>query len=214
MKPNLKDMRLFIWDFDGTLMDTYPVTFAAHLRLALADLGHELSHEEVMVQLMDNLPNAIRYYAEKFDLPELPALYKFYEAQGPIAPPPVFPQVKEVLARIRGLGGVNCIFTHRRASIYPMLELGGLRQEFAEIITPDDVPPFAVKPAPDTVLYLMEKYGGAPETTVMVGDRECDLGSGRNAGCHTLHLLTPAVPEYPACDWRIENYGQMLDMLK
>lgn len=214
MKPNLKDMRLFIWDFDGTLMDTYPVTFAAHLRLALADLGHEVSHEEVMVQLMDNLPNAIRYYAMKYDLPELPALYKFYEAQGPVAPPPVFPQVKDVLARIRELGGANCIYTHRRASIYPMLEQGGLRQEFAEIITPDDVPPFAVKPAPDTVLYLMERHGGTPETTVMVGDRECDLGSGRSAGCQTLHLLTPAAPEYPACDWRIENYGQMLDMLK
>ena len=60
----------------------------------------------------------------------------------------------------------------------------------------------------------MDKYGGTPDTTVMIGDRECDLGSGRNAGCHTLHLLTPAAPEYPPCDWRIENYGQMLEMLK
>ena len=213
MKPNLKDMRLFIWDFDGTLMDTYPVTFVSYLQRALQDLGHPASYEDIMQQMMVTVPHAIRYYAQRCNLPQLLDRYIFYRDQGPVAPPAVYPQLKEVLARIRELGGVSCIYTHRGATIFPFLEQGGLRQEFLEIVTPDDAP-FAEKPAPDTVLYLMEKYGGTPETTVMVGDRECDLGSGRNAGCHTLHLLTPAVPEYPACDWRIENYGQMLDMLK
>ena len=213
MKPSLKDMRLFIWDFDGTLMDTYPVTYAAYLQLALQDLGYAVPQAEIIGKMLVNVGHAIDYYAALHHLPQLRDRYEHYHAKGPTAAPKAYPQVKEVLARIRELGGVSCIYTHRGATIFPLLEQGGLRQEFLEIVTPDDAP-FAEKPAPDTVLYLMEKYGGAPATTVMVGDRECDLGSGRNAGCHTLHLLTPAAPEYPACDWRIENYGQMLDMLK
>ena len=213
MKPNLKDMRLFIWDFDGTLMDTYPVTYAAYLQLALQDLGYTVPQAEIIGKMLVNVGHAIDYYAALYRLPQLRNRYEHYHAQGPVAAPKAYPQVEEVLARIRALGGVNCIFTHRDNSIYPMLEHGGLRQEFAEIVIPQD-PPFAAKPAPDTVLYLMERHGGTPETTVMVGDRVCDLGSGRNAGCHTLHLLTPAAPEYPECDWRIENYAQMLDMLK
>ena len=127
--------------------------------------------------------------------------------------PETLPQVKEVLQRVRELGGVNCIYTHRDATIFPMLEHGQLTELFEEIIIPGSNA-FATKPAPDTILYLMEKYGIAPEETVMVGDRACDLESGQNAGCRTLHLLTPVVPQYPPCDWRIENFGQMLDMLK
>lgn len=212
MQPELRTMRLFIWDFDGTLMDTYP-TIASHLRLALQDFGHDATYQEIMAQMMDTIPAAVRYFSELYQLPELKARYDLYHADEADAPADLFPQVKEVLQRIRELGGINCIFTHRGASIYGKLERAGILEEFGGIVTAAD-PQFAAKPAPDSVLYLMEKYGGAPETTVMIGDRECDLGSGRNAGCRTLHLLTPAAPEYPACDWRIENYGEMLEMLQ
>ena len=72
----------------------------------------------------------------------------------------------------------------------------------------------AGKPKRKGYLAAMERMGCTPEQTVMVGDRACDLESGQNAGCRALHLLTPSVPQYPPCDWRIENFGQMLDMLK
>ena len=39
MKPNLKDMRLFIWDFDGTLMDTYPVTSVEEAKEKVRELA-------------------------------------------------------------------------------------------------------------------------------------------------------------------------------
>ena len=158
MQKELNKMRLFIWDFDGTLMDTYPVTFVSYLQRALRDFGHEVSDAEIMKQMLVDVPSAIRYYSELYDLPQLHERYIFYRDQGPIAPPTVFPQLKEVLARIRQIGGVNCIYTHRRASIYPFLELGGLRDAFAEVITPDDVPPFALKPAPDTVRRAIFMY--------------------------------------------------------
>ena len=213
MKQDLKDMRLFIWDFDGTLMDTYPVTFAAYLRLALADFGHTAPEEEIMEKMLVNTGHAVSYYAELYHLPQLRERYKFHQTKGAVAMPKAYPQVADVLDRVRELGGTNCIYTHRDATILPMLAHGQLTNLFEEIIIPGH-DAFASKPAPDTILYLMEKYGIAPEETVMIGDRACDLESGQNAGCRTLHLLTPTVPQYPPCDWRIENFGQMLEMLK
>ena len=71
MQPELKNMRLFIWDFDGTLMDTYPVTFVSYLQRALQDLGHPTSYEEIMQQMMVTVPHAIRYYAQRYVLPQL-----------------------------------------------------------------------------------------------------------------------------------------------
>ena len=210
---NLKDMRLFIWDFDGTLMDTYPVTFNAYLRLALADFGYSAPEAEIMEKMLVNTGHAVNYYTELYDLPQLRKRYQYYGNQGAVAMPETYPQVADVLDRVRALGGISCIYTHRGETIFPMLAYGGLTEKFDEIITPAHAS-FATKPAPDAVLYLMKKYGIPPEQTVMVGDRACDLESGQNAGARTLHLLTPAVPQYPPCDWRIENYAQMLDMLQ
>ena len=109
MRRELKDMRLFIWDFDGTLMDTYPVTFAAYLRLALADFGHCAPEEEIMEKMLVNTGHAVSYYTELHHLPQLRERYKFYEAKGAVAMPKAYPQVVDVLDRVRELGGINCI---------------------------------------------------------------------------------------------------------
>jgi len=38
-----------IWDFDGTLMDTYPVTFVSYLQRALQDLGRDFPGQTVTI---------------------------------------------------------------------------------------------------------------------------------------------------------------------
>ena len=208
----MKNIKLFIWDFDGTLLDTYP-NITRYLQTALRDFGKEVDQTEILEQMMVTIPYAIRHYAELYDLPELRERYYHYYAAEKTDPVRAFPYIKEVLKRVQELGAANYIFTNRGSSIHAMLERAGIAGEFREIVTADD-PGFVVKPAPDTILYLMEKYGGTPENTVMIGDRRCDLESGYNAGCKTLHLLTPSVPQYPACDWRIRDFGEMLELLK
>ena len=208
----MKNIRHFIWDFDGTLMDTYP-NITRYLKLALKDFGIDADQTEILERMMVRIPVAIQQYAEQYSLPELRAHYDMYYANEPNDLVEPFEGVREVLRQIRVNGGFNYIFTHRNRSIHAMLKRAGIDGEFREIITSED-PGFAAKPAPDTILYLMEKYGGTKEDTVMIGDRQCDLGSAYGAGCKTIHLLTPAVPQYPECDWRISNFYEMLEMLK
>lgn len=208
----MKNMKLFIWDFDGTLLDTYP-NITGYLQKALADCGYDVPKNEILERMLDTIPNTIAHYSQLYRIPDLRDRYNEYyknEATDPVRP---FPLIKEVLQRVKQIGAANYIFTNRGTTIYPMLEKAGILGEFEEIVTSAD-PNFAYKPAPDTIFYLMEKYGGTPENTVMIGDRRCDLESGYNAGCKTCHLLTPAVPQYPACDWRIADFGEMLEMLK
>lgn len=208
----MKNMKLFIWDFDGTLLDTYP-NITGYLRSALADCGYDVPQTEILEKMMVTIPHAIHYYSELYQLPDLRERYNRYYAGEATAPVSAFPKVKEVLQQVQKMGAANYIFTNRGTTIYPMLERAGILGEFKEIVTAAD-PNFVVKPAPDTIFYLMKKYGGTPENTVMIGDRCCDLESGYNAGCKTCHLLTPAVPQYPACDWRIRDFGEMLTLLE
>ena len=205
-------MKNFIWDFDGTLMDTYP-NIIRYIKLALSDFGKDADDIEIMKKTAVRIPYAIEYYSELYGIPELLEHYKKYKEAESSDPIRLFPFVDKVLARVREIGGTNYIFTNRGETIYGMLDRAGIRGEFAEIVTSAD-PVFKIKPAPDAILDLMEKYGGTKENTIMRGDRVCDLESGYNAGCKTAFLLTPSVPIYPKCDWHLNNFEEMLDLLK
>ena len=206
----MKNMKLFIWDFDGTLVDSYPNSVGCMQR-ALRDFGYDATYEQILEQMLDNIGVAIRYFTDKFQIPELSERFYAYAAnQEPVV---LFDNVVDVLHRIQELGGTNLIFTNRNETIFPMLEQVGITEEFAEVVTTLH-PNFAWKPAPDASVYLMEQYSGTVDNPVMSGDRGWDLGSAWNAGCKTCHLLTPAVPQYPPCDWRIQNFQEMLELLK
>lgn len=208
----MKRLKHFIWDFDGTLADSYP-NLVRYMALALSDCGIDAKPVEIMEKMLENIPYTIQYYTEKYDIPQLSERYDYHYALGKNDDIAVFEGVIAVLDRIRQLGGNNYIFTNRGVTLDALLDKMELRSYFTEIIKSGD-PEFEYKPSPRPIFYLMDKYGGTPENTAMVGDRKCDLESGYQAGCKTIHLLTPSVPQYPPCDWRIANYQEMLDALK
>lgn len=208
----MKHIKHFIWDFDGTLADTYP-NLVRYMQLSLADFGRSAVPTEILEKMMESIGYAVNYYAEKFQISDLSNRYDHYYSLGKDDPAYAFEGVEAVLKHIQQSGGANYIYTNRGESIIKMLNEIGLHQYFVEIVKKGDEA-FRFKPAPDSILYLMEKYGGTCDDTVMIGDRKRDLESGYLAGCKTLHLLTPSVPQSPPCDWRIENYRQMLQMLQ
>ena len=211
----MKNIRHFIWDFDGTLFDTYPVIIE-DLNQALRELGHGCEFPATMKLMLTNLGHAQRYYAEQFGIP-VESVAEGYErhhrrSNRELQAKPMA-GVREVLEVVVASGRYNYIFSHRKPNeTVDYLEKHGLSGLFTHIIGPGSEG-FAWKPAPDPVLYLVERYGMAPEETVMVGDRECDLGSGRNAGIRTAHLVCSVAPETLNCDWRFESFAEMAELL-
>lgn len=205
----------FIWDFDGTLFDTYPIIIE-NLRLALQEFGFDCEPAAAMSHLTENVLATRDYYADKFGI-DRETLYEAYlrhrEKAVPLYRGKPMADVQAVLEKIRATGRQSYIFTHRKGEeteIY--LKKYGLDGYFTEIVGAD-APCFAWKPAPDALRYLVDKYQMAGAETVMIGDRECDLGSGRNAGIQTAHLVCAIAPEQLDCTWRLENYRQMLQLL-
>ena len=208
----MQNIKHFIWDFDGTLFDTYPVIIK-DLDLALREFDHGCEFPETMKLMLVNLGHAQKFYAEKFGIPR-EAVAAGYERYHEIANRELRAEpmagVREVLAFIHATGRHNYIFSHRKPDeTVAYLEKYELSKYFTHIIGPG-LDGFAWKPAPDAVLYLMDRYAMAPEETVMVGDRDCDLGSARNAGIRTAHLVCPVAPETQDCNWRFEGFEEML----
>ena len=215
----MNDMRCvkhFIWDFDGTLFDTYPIIIG-QMQAALAGLGHTIDSLELMEQLLHTVGFALEYCSEKFsiDYTQLDEAYTALHeetALQPVALP--MESVEAVLSQVVARGGKNLIFTHRDLpSTKAYLEKYGLSHYFADIVGAD-TPGFAWKPAPDSITYLLEKHGLDPQETAMVGDREIDLASGRAAGVRSIHYLCKDVPQELECDWQVWDYANMAAILK
>ena len=212
---SMEHIQHFVWDFDGTLFDTYP-TIIDDLRNALLEFGRDLDPIETMKLMLINIPAARDFYADKYgiDRQELDAAYqRHHKHTVEIMTAAPMEGVVDVLKKICDTGRHNYIFTHRKVDeTKKYLEKYGLSEYFRDLIGPES-PCFAWKPAPDAVLYLMETYGMTPDNVVMVGDRDCDLGSARNANIGTVHYVCAVAPETLDCNWRVEGFAEMLALL-
>ena len=211
----MKDIRHFIWDFDGTLFDTYPVIIRS-MTSALAEYGRDCDPRDCMELMLDSIGVALDRYSQRFGIPreELTATYERYN-QASLKELEARPMegAREVLEAILKKGGKSYIFSHRRTGeIRLFLDKYGLTDLFEDMLGPDSEG-FAWKPAPDGILRLMARHGMTREDTVMIGDRDCDLGSARNAGIRPAHLICPLVPQDLRCDWRLEDLRQLMEML-
>ena len=105
-----------------------------------------------------------------------------------------FPDAREVLAAIVKNGGRNYLYTHRNETAMRYLEDAGFTELFADFVTAEEG--FPSKPAPDAVLALIARNGLDPADCIMVGDREIDGMSGKNAGiAGALVNYPPALPD-------------------
>lgn len=96
-----------------------------------------------------------------------------------------FDHAKIICESVAKNSGHNFLFTHRGTSANDYLKDAGMDNYFTECITSEYG--FKRKPAPDAIYYLLEKYNLNLLETVMIGDRDIDILSGKNAGILTCY---------------------------
>ena len=167
----------FIWDFDGTLVETYYHTTEA-LILILNKYGRTVDRKEAELSLRDSFSKA----KQNFNLTD--EMYKeFMDKVHELwfEPKPfVYEGVEELLLKIVERGGKNFIYTNRNHTAKLYLEQFKLDKYFADYITKESEF-YSFKPSPQAIDYLVAKHSLIKEETVMVGDREIDVLSGKSA---------------------------------
>lgn len=202
-------IRHAFWDFDGTLLDSYPAMVRAFVAGA-ADLGVTVAPEHVLALMKDNLWRCCVAVGEENALsPDtLMAAFRRHEqaelAQGL---PPV-EGIPEALAAMQRVGVTHYIATHRDLACLDLLRKAGLLGHFADWVTDEDGLPR--KPAPDMLLHMMKKHGLSPEECVMIGDRPLDTASGLAAGM--LGVLLDPEERFPgaACSVKIHSIKELI----
>jgi len=168
----------FFWDFDGTLFDTYPRINRAMMK-ALNDLGVNIETEALA-----KLTKVTISHAASVLLPgqerEVMLRYREHIKEETIDSFIPYEGAFSMLKSVCEHGGRNYLYTHSADYTIDVLKRLGVHHLFADFITGSDG--FASKPAPDALLFMMEKHHLDPAKCVMMGDRDIDLVAGKNAG--------------------------------
>jgi len=186
--------RYLLWDFDGTLFDTYPPLVRATER-ALADLGLSEPRQEIERLLSITLADCVTTLAERhsLDADELDARITDYYRQAPVQEMPPFPGAIQVCERLIASGGANYLFTHRtRPSLMRLLDGHGVAGLFADCLTVEDGYPR--KPDPAGFIALLDKHALPRDEVLAVGDRDLDILAGQGAGVRTCLFNAQPLP--------------------
>jgi phosphoglycolate phosphatase len=198
--------RAVLFDFDGTLADSY-AAITASVNYVLEHHGRPMLTEEQvrtlvghgLKQLMDTiLPGIDPDVAAKLYREHHPTVMKSHTR--------LLPGVEEGLKALKAAGIKLGVCSNKPAyftrSLLEMLEIG---QYFDVVLGPDDVG--APKPDPTMVLRALERLDVPKGQALYVGDMEVDIETGRRAGVETWVMPTGSNDE---ATLRAAGYGRVL----
>ena len=205
-------IRHVFWDFDGTLLDSYPAMVQAFAAGA-KDLDIAVTEARALTLMKVNLRHCCEVIGGENGVPAdaLMAVFRRHEQEELKRGLPPVAGIPEVLKALHDHGSRHYVATHRDMQCQELLDKAGLAQYFAGYVTAEDGLPR--KPAPDMLLCLMQKHGLRPEECLMVGDRPLDTEAGVNAGI--LSVLLDMEDRFPAgkCDLRIPAAALLADFM-
>jgi len=217
----MADIKAFIFDLDGTLVDALP-DIRANANRALEALGYEfqLSLDETRPHVGGGAQKlASSVLGKGMDDPDTMALYHafadIYE-QHPADFSKPFPGVMETLQALKAAGmQLSCVTAKPAKARVQVLDRMGITPFLTHALSPEDG--FAKKPAPDMLYECCRVMGVTPEETVMVGDTRFDIEAGFNAGCHTVafaeHGYQPLPAEFKGRVMRLPAFTDLLKLL-
>ena len=188
------DFAGYIFDLDGTLVDTMPLHYLAWDE-AMHGVGLKVKLSEDLFYSLGGVPTRQvaeligQHYGLTLDpdavmhTKELLYLKLVHQAE-PIGP------VVEFLERM-ALTRPCAIATGGTPDVaLPALDAAGLRGFFNVIITPLDVPPGRGKPAPDMFLLAAERMGVPANRCLVFEDAEPGIRAALAAGMQVVHVLS------------------------
>ena len=190
------NMTSFIWDLDGTLLNSYPLIVNS-LYTIYSEKGVLIDKKEIYKQVIEESVSAfIKAMEAKFNIPfeDLKERYNniTHKELNTITP---MEHSKEILEYLNNIGIDNYVYTHRGTTTEVVLSNIGLISYFKDIITSLDN--FKRKPDPEGLNYLINKYNLDRNNTYYVGDRKLDIECANNAHIKSIMFIEPSSPGKP-----------------
>ncbi|MEH7250181.1 HAD hydrolase-like protein [Neobacillus niacini] len=183
-----------LWDFDGTLFDTYPALVDGFVKLSKQDLNRE----EVLKWLKIDSKTAFKHYGIDESKREE---YKRLDKQYSTLYSKPFEHLEKVLSAVDN----NIIVTHRdMESTTYLLEKYHLTRYFKEIVSVEEQG-FHRKPHTASYEFVLKNQN----IDWVVGDRELDLLPARKLKIKTVAFQNRNIE----ADFHINSYEFFIDLI-
>ena len=214
------NIKLLIFDFDGTIMDTRKTIVIAkqetmrRMGLAIADeqtcaetigLYAKIGFKNIYPELSDEMLDlCVKNYREIFD-----------DTKEKV-PPTLFADMVDTLNKLKDKGIVCTIATSRNGkSLKEFLDKMNITNFFSYLLAAEDTT--LLKPNAEPVIKTLNDLSYCPEQTLVVGDMPIDILMGKNAGVYTCGVTygnsdKDSLLEAGA-DYVIDGISELLDIL-
>ena len=182
------NIRLIIFDFDGTLGDTRR-NIVMTLQQTMQEMHLPLIDEvrcaaTIGLTLKDSFKTLFPQLIDE-EAEECAATYRrIFEVNKKKMVPQLFPHVAETLAELQRRGITMSVASSRNTtSLRGFLKDMGIEQYISYVLGAEDVT--KPKPDPEPVLKTLEAMNIPASEALVVGDMPVDILMGRNAGTRT-----------------------------
>lgn len=181
----MKKIDTILFDLDGTLINTNEIiissfrsTFNTHFP------GLSLTREKILTFIGPTLHDTFSNYTDNpFTLQEMIASYREYYVEFEFGNFEIYPQVLEVIEKLYTQGyNLGIVTSKFKVAAWPSFTHYGLDKFFKVFISLDDVT--NPKPNKEPVELALSKFSNV-KTSIMIGDNQGDILSGKNAGIYS-----------------------------
>ena len=177
--------KTIIFDLDGTLLDTLTDLHSA-VNAALSAYGlPSRTREEVRAFIGNGIVKLMQRAVGIADYPQMDgvteAFKAYYGAHCKDETKP-YDGVMEVLQKMAAAGVKTAVVSNKADFAVKLLAEEYFQGLLLDAVGENESAGIRKKPAPDSLLAVMEKLGAAAEDTLYVGDSEVDIQTAQNAG--------------------------------
>lgn len=214
------NIRLVIFDFDGTLGDTKR-NIVTTMQMTIAEMGLPCRSDEACASTI-GLPlygcfESLYPDTDKEIIQQCTDIYRrIFQENLQSIKPQTFPNVVETIRALKRRGLTLAIASSRNhASLVQLTQDLGIADAISYLIGADDVK--NAKPNPEPVLNVLEVLGYEASETLVVGDMNVDILMGVNAGTKTCGVTygngTKKELEEAGADYIINSIDELIEII-
>jgi phosphoglycolate phosphatase len=173
--------RAILFDFDGTLADSYPAITASVNHVRQLHQLPPLEVDEVKRHVGRGPEHLVRHTIPGAEVAHVVALYREHHPSVMLAGTELLPGALDALATLHQAGIRLGVCSNKPVGFTRvLLEHLGLTLYLSVVVGPEDVP--RPKPAPDMLLLALQRLEVQAADALFIGDMTVDIATARAAG--------------------------------